>query len=365
VRDLSLTFNNRHDCRLCVGSGAIEALPDVWQDEWKAAAVIGDRTVIGLFGEQLENRLRPFVDKMVILQFEPGEQSKTRRVKERLEDSLLDAGFGRNTCVLALGGGISIDLAGLVAATYMRGLPTINVPTTLLAQVDASIGGKTAVNTRHGKNLVGVFHQPSAVLIDSDLLAMLSPGEWRNGMAEAVKQAVIGDEALFEWIEANVASLLSPQGVDSYLIQRCVEIKSAVVMEDERECGRRAILNFGHTVAHAIEGATSFSLSHGLAVAVGMVVEAGMAVEKCGFPPDSLRRLRQLLSALHLLPDLDLGYEDVRQFFKTDKKRLGGQIRVSLPDSLGRMAKNDEAYTFPVEPDFIRRAWRENMRQPG
>jgi len=361
VLKLPLKFNNHYDCRLCVGSGAVESLPDVWEDEWQAAAVIGDSNVIGLFGEQIEKRLRPLVEKMIILQFEPGEQSKTRRVKEKLEDSLLDAGFDRSTCVLALGGGISIDLAGMVAATFMRGVPTVNLPTTLLAQVDAAIGGKTGVNTRHGKNLVGVFHQPSAVLVDTNLLDTLTPDEWRNGMAEAVKHAVIADGEFFGWIEANVPALLSPHGVDSYLVQRCIEIKSAIVMEDERELGQRATLNFGHTVAHAIEGATSFSVSHGLAVAAGMVVEAGVAVEKCDFSSDSLRRLRRLLESLLLLPKLDLGFNDVNPFFKADKKRRDGRIRMSLPASLGRMARNDEEYTLSVEPELIHRSWRTNL----
>lgn len=364
---LSLVTRGAHRCRVRIGHGVLEQLPDVWSPEWEESVVIGDCTVLGLFRERVIGLVEPLVNRMRVLDFKPGEPNKSRRTKERLEDAMLEDGFGRKTCVLAVGGGISLDLAGLVAATYMRGIPYINIPTTLLAQVDASIGGKTAVNTLQGKNLVGAFHQPEVVLIDPDLLATLPVGEWRNGLAEAVKHAVIADASLFEWMESNTEMLSRPSGIDTRLLKRCVDIKADVVGEDEKETGRRAILNYGHTIAHAIEKATSYRISHGAAVAIGMLVEADIARQRTGFPQHAFQRLSKLLYDLGLVSGCQLSrlsFEQMEPYFKCDKKR-GRQIRMSLPAELGRMATGETYHTLPVEPEEIRKAWDENLRQFG
>ncbi|MGZ8397755.1 MAG: 3-dehydroquinate synthase, partial [Gemmatimonadales bacterium] len=185
--------------------------------------------------------------------FAAGEKSKTRESWARLTDTLMERGFGRDSGLIAMGGGVTGDLAGFVAATYMRGVPYLQVPTTLLAMVDASVGGKTGVDTPQGKNLVGAFHPPAAVLADPHTLATLPHRDYRGGLAEAVKHGLVADREYFEWMEANALEI-SSRGLDplTRLIRRSVEIKAEVVSGDERESGQRAILNAGHTVAHAL-----------------------------------------------------------------------------------------------------------------
>ncbi|HZB28493.1 MAG TPA: 3-dehydroquinate synthase family protein, partial [Gemmatimonadales bacterium] len=198
------------------------------------------------------------------LTFPSGEKSKTRETWASLSDSLLERGLGRNGALIALGGGVTGDLVGFVAATYMRGLPYLQVPTTLLAMLDASVGGKTGVDTPHGKNLIGAFHPPHAVIADPSTLATLPDRAYRAGLAEAVKHGLIADQAYFEWMEAETAALDTRDlGVVTRLIRRSIEIKAEVVGRDERESGRRAILNAGHTVAHALEQASNYELPHG------------------------------------------------------------------------------------------------------
>jgi 3-dehydroquinate synthase len=368
MTELTLVTQNTHNCRVRIGQGVLKELPQLWNPAWQETVLIGDSRVIELFGDRVVKLIEPSVKRIRVLDFKPGESAKSRRTKEGLEDAMLEAGFDRNTCVVAIGGGISLDLAGLVAATYMRGLAYVNIPTTLLAQVDASIGGKTAVNTEHGKNLVGVFHQPEAILIDSELPASLPVHEWRNGLAEAVKYAVIADSALFEWLESNAEKQSRPSGMSTHLLKRCVDIKIEVVSEDPFETGRRAILNYGHTIGHAIERATKYRVSHGAAVAIGMLVEAEIAIRQTGFPVAASRRILKLLDDLGLVSKdqlLKLQFEEIQPFLKYDKKRRNHQIRMSLPAELGVMASLDSSHTLPVELETIKKAWDENLRQFG
>ena len=219
-----------------------------------------------------------------------GRASKTREQWARLTDALLEQGFGRDSGIVALGGGVAGDLAGFVAATYMRGLPYVQVPTTLLAMLDASVGGKTGVDTPQGKNLIGAFHPPAAVIADPLVLGTLPERDFRGGMAEAVKHGLIADAAYFAWMERNADALLRrDQAALTRLVRRSVEIKAEVVSGDEREAGRRAILNAGHTVAHALEHATAYALPHGEAVALGLVAECALA-ERSAWRPTGVRR---------------------------------------------------------------------------
>jgi 3-dehydroquinate synthase len=219
------------------------------------------------------------------LTFPPGEPSKTREQWARLTDALLAQGFGRDSGIVALGGGVAGDLAGFVAATYMRGLPYVQVPTSLLAMLDASVGGKTGVDTPEGKNLIGAFHPPAAVLADPRALATLPERDYRSGMAEAVKHGLIADAGYFAWMERDAEALIRrDEAALTRLVRRSVEIKAEVVSGDELEAGRRAILNAGHTVAHALERATDYGLPHGEAVALGLVAECALA-EALGVAP--------------------------------------------------------------------------------
>jgi 3-dehydroquinate synthase len=313
-----------------------------------------------LYGGRVAELLQPVTGEVLRCSFPPGEAHKTRDTKQTLEDRLLAAGLDRQCCVVGLGGGISLDLAGFVAATFLRGVPWVGLPTSLLAQVDASVGGKTGVNTPWGKNLVGAFHQPALVLMDSELLATLPPKEWANGLAELVKHAVIADAALWGWIEDNLERLRRPGKMDPHPLRRCVEIKAAVVRRDEREGGLRAVLNFGHTVGHALEGACGAAMPHGRAVALGMLVEGALARDLCGFPEADLARLRSVLAGLGLdLQPPALSLERLAPYLRLDKKRRAGELRLALPTAIGEMAGAGSGYTVAVTAERLRRAWEE------
>jgi 3-dehydroquinate synthase len=279
-----------------------------------------------------------------------GEASKTRDRWAELSDALLERGFGRDSAIVALGGGMVGDLAGFVAATYLRGIPCIQVPTTLLAMVDASVGGKTGVDTPRGKNLIGAFHPPAAVVADPLALRTLPEGEYRAGLAEAVKHGLIADRTYFSWL-STVADQIAAREMDTLmqLVHRSVEIKAAVVADDEREAGRRAILNAGHTIAHAIEHASNYTLSHGEAVAIGLVVESRLA-EDIGVGQSGLSaRVADLLSRLGLPVKLEsaLSGERLREAMTRDKKNRGSAIRFALPAEVGMMARGEN---WTVEP---------------
>jgi 3-dehydroquinate synthase len=358
---LCLSFPDGRSCPVRLGEGAAMALPELWQPGWEEAALIADATVMGLYGEHVASLLRPLVRRLLLCPFPPGEAHKTRDTKAALEDRLLEAGLSRQSCVVALGGGISLDLGGFVAATYLRGVPYCSLPTSLLAQVDASVGGKTGVNTPHGKNLIGAFQQAAAVLIDPRFLLSLPLAEWRNGLAELVKHAVIADVALFAWLEANAAAIACPGAMDDYPLRRSVEIKAEVVGADEHEKGRRAVLNFGHTVGHALEHACQHRLPHGIAVAAGMSVEARLAARLCGFPAEERSRLERLLGALGLPsgPPAGLSFDELRPFLRLDKKRRAGELRLALPRRIGEMVDEDGTATVPASVAEIGRAFEE------
>jgi len=358
--ELRLRIGSR-TCPVRLGAGAAGELAAVWQPAWRSAAIVGDANVLALYGEALAQQARALSDRVVTAELPPGEAHKTRETKAALEDALLAAGLDRGVCVVAVGGGVSLDVAGFVAATYLRGVPHVNVPTSLLAQVDAAIGGKTGVNTPHGKNLIGAFHQPAAVLIDPELLATLPAEEWPNGLAEMVKHAVIADVSLFEWIEAHVDRLAGPTVLDPHPLRRCVEIKAEIVSRDEREAGLRSVLNFGHTVGHALEAATGHAIGHGRAVAIGMVVEGAVARDACGLPPVAFSRLCHVLTELGIGPGTRPGvpFDALAPFLVADKKRRGDALRLALPRAPGQMAGAADGFTVPVALAALRRAWEE------
>ena len=297
----------------------------------RRVALIADDTVYGLLRE---GRLAGARWDRTALTFPAGERSKTRDTWSRLTDELLHLGFGRDSGIVALGGGVAGDLGGFVAATYMRGIPCVQVPTTLLAMLDASVGGKTGVDTPEGKNLIGAFHPPVAVLADPLVLATLPEREYRAGLAEAVKHGLIADREYFSWIERNVEPLLArdPSALQ-HLVGRSVEIKADVVGEDEREAGRRAILNAGHTVAHALERVTEYRLPHGEAVGLGLVAEAALAAGLGLATPEAGARVAALLARLGLPTRLDASLPEERVIgaMESDKKNRGGGVRFALP----------------------------------
>ncbi|MEM7203654.1 MAG: 3-dehydroquinate synthase [Planctomycetota bacterium] len=340
---------------LLCGAGVAGALAALWQPAWRQAVLVGDSNTVPRFAAPLQEVLQSCADRVLTLTFAAGEASKTRATKEELEDALADGGIDRSGCIVAVGGGVVLDLAGFVAATYLRGVPHINVATSLLAQVDAAIGGKTGVNTSRGKNLVGAFHAPRAVLLDTEALASLPPAEYLGGVAEVIKHAMIADAELFaaleRWADSGAARL--PDAV----VARAAELKAMVVAADELEQGRRAVLNFGHTAAHGIEAATDHAVAHGPAVAAGMVVEIRLA-EALGLLSGEVGdRLEALLAKVGLPTAPQCGFAAALPFLSRDKKNLAGAIHVALPVRLGSCAAEAGRWTRAVDVAAFERAW--------
>ena len=352
---LTITTSDGFCYGVRVGVPVAGFLAEAWQPAWRTAVIIGDANTDRLFGEETAAGLRPLAERVMRLSFPAGEEHKTRRTKEMLEDAMLAARADRGCCVVALGGGIALDVAGFVAATFLRGVAHLNIATTLLAMVDAAVGGKTGVNTVHGKNLVGAFHHPRAVLLATPWLASLPPDEMRNGLAEAVKHGVVADESLFAELE-RMAETGAERPADP-VIRRCVAVKAAVVAEDARETGRRAVLNFGHTVAHAVEKATGHDVGHGAAVAFGMLAEALVAERHSGFPCRDGQRLRGLLARLGFSLRPPCAFAAAEPYLFADKKNRDGDVRCALPLALGRMAGAESGWTLPVTPAELRAAF--------
>src|SRR5437773_6077618 len=265
---------------IVIGRGLLADLPAFVKAACPASryVVITDSHVANLYGKQVIARFHDAKLQVELLEFPAGEWNKTRETWALLSDRMLVARIGRDSAVIALGGGVVGDVAGFVAATYLRGIPCVQVPTTLLAMIDSSIGGKTGVDVPAGKNLLGAFHQPRLVVADLDTLGTLAPVQIAAGMSEAIKHAVIGDADYFAFLEREQTAIAAkdPHAL-TWVVQRSVEIKAAVVAADEREAGRRALLNFGHTVGHAIEASARFAVPHGEAVAIGMTYEARLS----------------------------------------------------------------------------------------
>ncbi len=319
-------------------------------------AVISNPLVYGHYGKAVEKSLKQAGFGVLTHLMGDGERAKSLKTAERALAFMIEHRFERNDAVIALGGGVVGDLAGFVAATYMRGVPYVQIPTTLLAQIDSSVGGKTAVNHPLGKNLIGAFHQPRAVVIDPKVLTTLAAREFRAGMYEAVKYGVIRDAALAEFITQNLSQL---NELDSaaliHLIARCCEIKAEVVTADEREGGVRRILNFGHTVGHALEAVTQYRrFKHGEAVGYGMQCAAAIA-EKAGvLSATDATVIHRQIAALGKLPRLnDLAVNDILKAMQHDKKAAQGKLPFILPTCVGEVTIRDD-----IAPTIIRNAVR-------
>jgi 3-dehydroquinate synthase len=330
-------------------------------------ALITDEDVAPYHAAHVVGSLRHFSGSPRILYraVPAGEVHKTRATWTALTDWLLEERCGRDTTIVALGGGVVGDLAGFVAATFMRGVPFVQVPTSLLAMVDASVGGKVGVDTPAGKNLVGAFHQPARVIIDPVVLQTLPLAHLRAGMAEVIKHGVIADPHYLAEAESLGPSLIASARDRSHdseapldwhgdplaaLIARSVEIKASVVAQDEREGGIRRILNFGHTIGHAVETASAFRLLHGDAVAIGMALEAELA-ERIGIAETgTAASVQQSLGAVGLPTSLPAGYtaEGLLELMRSDKKGRAGEIVFALPSRVGTMAGEDAHFGITV-----------------
>jgi 3-dehydroquinate synthase len=321
-------------------------------------AVITDSNVGPLYGKSAREVLG--ADPNDVLVIPAGENSKTRGSWGWITDHLLERGFGRDSVIVGLGGGVMGDLAGFVAATYMRGIPIVHVPTTLLAMIDASIGGKTGVDTQAGKNLVGAFHPPAGVLVDPQLLDTLPLRELRTGFAEALKHGAIANRGYFVSVVSAIPRVLYGRGDagDSLtgVIVGSIEIKSGIVARDVHEGGIRKILNFGHTVGHAIEMLSGYSLAHGEAVAIGMTLESRIA-ERAGIATEGLtREIRGALAAAGLPVDMPQGMDvdRIMEVMRADKKARAGSVQYALPRVIGEMAGAESGWTVSVAESIVR-----------
>jgi 3-dehydroquinate synthase len=339
------------DYPILIGEGllgstaALEGLPDASQ-----ALIVSNARVAALYAQPLRECLQTRHRQVHLLELPEGEEHKTLASLNLVFDALLARGCDRKTTLYALGGGVVGDLTGFAAACYMRGVPFVQVPTTLLAQVDSSVGGKTAVNHPLGKNMIGAFYQPRLVLADLGTLRSLPPRELSAGLAEVIKYGPMADFAFFEWLEANLDKLLAldVQAL-AYAVQRCCEIKADVVGEDERESGRRAILNFGHTFGHAIEAGLGYGQwLHGEAVAAGMVAATRLSVMLEGVDAQLEDRLSRLLLRAGLptrLPSA-LSAERFLELMRLDKKSVAGQMQyvvLTAPGQAGIRSAPDAA----------------------
>lgn len=320
------------------------------------ALVVTDENVAPLYAAQVQRVLDLAGWETRLAVVPAGEGAKTLAWAGRLYDEALAAGLDRRRPIFALGGGVVGDLAGFVAATFLRGVPFVQLPTTLLAQVDSSVGGKVAVNHPQGKNLIGAFYQPRLVAADMNTLATLPEREWRGGLAEVVKYGAIMDGSFLSWLVERQGGIAARQAaVAGAIVSRCCRYKAEVVAEDERESGRRAILNFGHTIGHAVEAATGFGrYIHGEAVAIGMVGAAFLG-ERCGrTPAGTCRRLEEVLQALGLpVRTAACTPEQLEPLLLHDKKMAEGKLHWVLLSSLG-----EAVVTNQVPPDQVREALR-------
>lgn len=304
----------------------------------QTAAVVADDTVDALYGDRVQVSLERAGCRVVRFRFPHGEQSKTIATYVQLLHFLAENRLTRSDAVVALGGGVTGDLAGFAAATFMRGMALVQLPTTLLAAVDSSVGGKTAVDLPQGKNLAGAFHQPSLVLCDCDTLDTLPADVFRDGCAEVIKYGVLCDAQFFESLQKPVNEQREA------VISRCVRIKSDIVSRDERDKGERQLLNLGHTIGHAIEQCSGFTVSHGQAVAIGMAHVARAAFRRGLCKRDCPGRIEEMLHLYGLPVSTSLEPEMLAQAALSDKKRTGKQITLVIPEEIGRCV----LYPLPV-----------------
>jgi len=334
---------NNGNYPISIRSGKLSRLGEIAAScvKGRKAFIVTDTNVAPLYLGRAVEALRGAGFSVASCSVPAGEPSKSKDMLFMLFEQFNEAGLSRSDLVIALGGGVVGDLAGFAAASYMRGCPLIQVPTTLLAQVDSSIGGKTGIDLPFGKNLVGAFYQPRAVLIDPGVLSTLTRSVMAEGMAEVIKYGCIRDKVLFEAIEKGLADL-------EWMIERCVRIKTTVVQNDEYDTGERMLLNYGHTIGHAIEKLSGYrGITHGEAVSIGMVYAARMG-EKAGYTEaGTAERIRTLLSKWHLPVRTELPVEEIFESMMSDKKRLSGKIFYVFLGSIG------EASAIPMEKDRL------------
>ena len=330
--------------------------------------IITDENVFKFYEKELR-----FIDKQQFFLFtiKSGEKSKSVKSKLAIEKFLFSHKNNRQSVLVALGGGVVGDLVGYVAATFMRGIAYYMVPTSLLAMVDSSIGGKTGINNEFGKNLIGAFYQPEGVVIDFGFLKTLSNEHFKNGMAEVIKAGIIKNPQIFSLVEQNAPKLLKREGRDEsnddllkQIIVKSIEVKREVVSLDERENNYRRILNFGHTVGHALELDSDYQMLHGFAVSIGMVVEAFFSYKLNLLPAEDLRKIIKVLQSMGLPYQLpkSVNAQKIYQIMLLDKKSLDRKVYCNLINQIGEVNANRGTFRRVIEPDFVHECFREMQK---
>lgn len=336
--------------------------PQAWlrKFEFSQIVIITDNNVKKLFLPTLVNKLKALGHTPLILSFPAGEKHKTQATKQMLEEKMLKNSLGRDTLCIALGGGVVGDLTGFVAATYLRGIPYIQIPTTLLAMVDSSVGGKTAIDTPQGKNLIGAFWQPKAVIADIDCIQTLSTEHLISGIIEALKMFLTNDAKNFSYLQKNMLHLLNYDSKTlKKIIQQAVTIKADVVAEDEKETNMRMILNFGHTIGHALEKITHYKMLHGYAVGYGILLESCISHTMGILEENSYLSILACLNSLGFSPK-DLKKFDIKEIIqatRSDKKNKSGNTHYILLKKMGEIYTKNGAVAHPVADDIVTKAF--------
>ena len=347
---LSISFRKSNEnCDIFIEEGILGRIPQQLFSDCSSVAVISDDLVSKIYAKKLSIRSK----QIHLVSFPHGENIKSLDTASALASKLSDLGMDRNSAIIALGGGVTGDLAGFVASIFKRGLRYFQAPTTLLAQVDSSIGGKTGVDTGWGKNQLGTFYQPEAVFIDPSVLTTLPQSEIINGLGEMVKSGIISDSKLFDSIYP--LDSLSLSNLKPMIIPTC-RIKAKIVQGDEKETNLRSVLNYGHTVAHALEASADYKLAHGKAVILGMIAEGWIASELGILEKKSYERQTELLKRITRSFRVRAKFDPrkILEFAKLDKKAMGATIRMSLPEKIGKMhVEEDGRYTVEVKKDLF------------
>lgn len=364
MKTLTIQLNPSYDIYFLQGLFQSTVLSDFLRNRAERLVIITDSHLKSTIAKAMQDYLMRHQLSAEIISFSAGETHKTRETKQALEDQLLKKEYGRDTCLIAVGGGVVTDITGFLAATYCRGISAVYVPTSLLAMVDASIGGKTGVNTPFGKNMIGCFYQPKAVFIDVNFLSSLPFEEIRNGYAEMIKHALIADADLFEKLsfQSDFALKTKPglpyrfasrsddlEGLLALIFRSC-EIKKEVVEQDERDQNLRHILNFGHTIAHAIETLENYQIRHGEAVAIGMLVEAYISVRMGFLSQEAFQKILGVIR-LYQFACKTKAWDDIQLFKQAlilDKKSSGKTAKFILLDQIGRVHSETGRYALPV-----------------
>lgn len=338
-QNISFSFSNIYVGHDLLKSSLLVDLSKEWNLK---TVIIADNAVVDLFAFPLAKKLE---SEIIVIQ--GGERSKDQETKNFIEKKLFELGCGRDTLIIAMGGGVTTDLVGFVASTYLRGVPLILIPTTLLAMVDAAIGGKTAINTSYGKNLLGTFYHPKAILIDPIVLSSLPEKEWLYGLSEMLKMGLIADAPLWKLVESN---LKKSEVVfnDLTLISRAAADKARIVEEDPLDDGLRKVLNFGHTIGHAIEALSEYKTPHGLAVALGCVAESHLSMKLGYLSPDEFEKIYKLYSNFPLSLPENYTRESLFKALSHDKKKAQNSLRFVLIDSIGHALDFNGSYCASV-----------------